>query len=427
MPDEPSPDFLAKLSQAGGTERGLLHFLLENIPDRIYFKDKESKFIRISRAMAQYFGFGSALEAIGKSDFDFFTQEHAQQAYDDEQELMRSGEPIVGKVEKETLPTGEIRWALTTKMPLQNAHGEVIGTCGISKDFTAQKALEEAVEEKNAELARRQEELQRTLGELEQAHENLKGMQQQLIDAEKVQMVGRLANGVAHEIRNPLNNLSAGIDFFASEPAVAEAGANAAVLDEMRNAVRRADAVISTLMDSTSAGGFNLESCQAEAVIRPALDRAGADRSGVKIRAEFAGDLPELQLDRSKMEQVLDGIFKNALDAMPEGGELTVRTESRTLSEADIEREPGSRSAERFRAGDAVVAIEIDDTGAGVPAGAIGRVFDPFFTTKETGAGAGMGLTVCRRIVQLHRGALQISNREGGGARVTILLKTDKA
>src|SRR3954451_8991526 len=98
MSDEISPDLLSKLAHPGTSERDLLHFLLENIPDRIYFKDTESRFLRISGALAKLFGLTSPLEAIGKTDFDYFTPEHAEPARADEQEVMRTGKSIVGKV-----------------------------------------------------------------------------------------------------------------------------------------------------------------------------------------------------------------------------------------------------------------------------------------------------------------------------------------
>ena len=98
----------------------------------------------------------------------------------------------------------------------------------------------------------------------------------------------------------------------------------------------------------------------------------------------------------------------------------------RALGEAEVERDPGSRS-DRLRAGDLGVCIEIEDTGRGIPADAMPKVFDPFFTTKETGDGAGLGLTVCRKIVQLHHGTLHLANRDEGGARATIFLKAGSA
>ena len=424
MPQDSSSDLLAKLVHGGSSERGLLHFLLENIPDRIYFKDRESRFIRISRAMAQFFGLASALEAVGKSDSDFFTSEHAGQALADEQEVMRTGEPIIGKIEKETLPDGGIRWVITTKMPLRNAQGEIVGTCGISKDFTAQKALEDELKQSNLQLAARQAEIERALADLSAAHESLKAMQQQLVEAEKMQMVGRLASGVAHEIRNPLNILHAGLDFLAQGSADPGDKSNAVIIEEMRTAVRRADAVICALMDSSTEAALRLEPCDVRKLLAHVVAGQEAElrHAGIRVTKEFADDVPTQPIDRAKMEQVFGSVIKNAADAMARGGALTVRVRRHTLSEAEVERDPGLRG-DRLRAGDAGVCIEIEDTGGGIAPEVLQKVFDPFFTTKETGAGAGLGLTVCRKIVQLHHGTLQLANRDEGGARATIFLR----
>jgi PAS domain S-box-containing protein len=126
-------------------ERYLLGILLDNIPDYIYFKDAESRFLRTNRAHAHAFGLKSPEEAVGKSDFDFFTEEHARQAFEDEQRIMRTGLPIIGEVEKETWPDGRETWASTTKMPLRDLAGNIVGTFGVSRDVTAQKLAEEAL------------------------------------------------------------------------------------------------------------------------------------------------------------------------------------------------------------------------------------------------------------------------------------------
>jgi PAS domain S-box-containing protein len=128
-------------------ERYLLHTLLDNVPDSIYFKDIESRFIRVSRGLAKKFRLENPEDAINKSDADFFSEEHAQAALEDELELMRGGEPILGKEEKETWGEGEETWASTTKMALRDADSEIIGTFGISRDITHQKRSK-------AELAR---------------------------------------------------------------------------------------------------------------------------------------------------------------------------------------------------------------------------------------------------------------------------------
>jgi len=123
-------------------ETNFLNTLMENIPDAIYFKDRESRFIRTTRAHAKKFGFSDPKELIGKTDFNFFSEEHASQAYHDEQEIIRTGKPLIGIVEKETWPDGHETWVSTTKMPFYDENGKIIGTFGISRDITWLKHLE---------------------------------------------------------------------------------------------------------------------------------------------------------------------------------------------------------------------------------------------------------------------------------------------
>jgi PAS domain S-box-containing protein len=126
----------------GGEKGFLLQTLLENSPDSIYFKDRQSRFIQVNPAAAKLYGVKSPEDALGKSDFDFFAFEHASAAYADEQEIIRTGEPLVGREEKETWPDGRITWVTTTKLPLRDAEGNIIGTFGISRDITARKRAE---------------------------------------------------------------------------------------------------------------------------------------------------------------------------------------------------------------------------------------------------------------------------------------------
>ncbi len=125
-------------------ERSLLMDTLEeNVPDMIYFKDRESRFIHISRAHARMFNLRDATDAIGKTDFDFFREEHAREAFEDEQKIILTGEPIVNKEEREVWPDRPDTWVLTTKMPLRDPQGVIVGTFGISRDITERKRAEE--------------------------------------------------------------------------------------------------------------------------------------------------------------------------------------------------------------------------------------------------------------------------------------------
>ncbi|MFZ0959706.1 MAG: PAS domain S-box protein [Terriglobia bacterium] len=126
-------------------ERHLLHTLMDNLPDVIYFKDRESRFTRINKAHAEQFGLKDPAQAVGKTDFDFFGAEHAQEAHSDEEKIIKTGHPLVGKEEKEVWPDGHVTWVTTTKMPLRDANGNIVGTFGVSHDITQRKQAEEAV------------------------------------------------------------------------------------------------------------------------------------------------------------------------------------------------------------------------------------------------------------------------------------------
>ncbi|MEQ9408638.1 MAG: PAS domain-containing protein [Fuerstiella sp.] len=148
-----------RAEEAHQRESALLQTLLTSVPDAIYFKDASSRFIRISESMARRFGLESASEAVGRTDADFFTAVHAEQAREDELRIMRTGESIIGRIERETWPDREDTWASSTKLPLRNADGDIIGTFGLSRDITNVMRVEE-------ELARERDRLQTLMDHL---------------------------------------------------------------------------------------------------------------------------------------------------------------------------------------------------------------------------------------------------------------------
>jgi len=127
-------------------EMSFMNALMERIPDSIYFKDLKSRFVLINKALAERLGIKDPDEAVGKTDFDFFSEEHAKQAYNDEQNVIKTGKPIIGIEEKETWHEKGDRWVSTIKMPFYDEKGKIIGTFGISRDITERKKAEEKIE-----------------------------------------------------------------------------------------------------------------------------------------------------------------------------------------------------------------------------------------------------------------------------------------
>jgi sigma-B regulation protein RsbU (phosphoserine phosphatase) len=147
-------------NHVGTSDRALLCALMRHIPDSIYFKDTASRFLMMSKSQAERFHLADPAEAIGKTDHDFFTGPHADQALKDEKEILRTGQPLVGIEELETWPDGSETWVSTTKMPLRDATGQIIGTFGISRDITERKRMQDALalrtrqlEQKNQQIA----------------------------------------------------------------------------------------------------------------------------------------------------------------------------------------------------------------------------------------------------------------------------------
>ncbi len=141
---------LKELGEEVVFKSNLLSALSDNAPDNIYFKDKKSRFIAVSKSLSDWLGAESPEEMIGKTDFDYFTKEHATQAFLDEQEIIKTGKPIKAKIEKETHPDGRVTWASTTKIPRYDEEGRIIGTFGISRDVTKKKETEEQLKESEA-------------------------------------------------------------------------------------------------------------------------------------------------------------------------------------------------------------------------------------------------------------------------------------
>jgi PAS domain S-box-containing protein len=201
-------------------ERDLLFTLMDNIPDCIFFKDMEGRFIRVNRALAELLGVENPDEAVGKTDFDFYSSEQARQAFASEQDFINAGVPLIGKVEEIVRPSGETRWMLTTKVPIKNKDGQFTGLVGISKDITERKHAEEMLE-KNLEaflevvnaasagdLTRRGTEGEDTLGRIARAiNQMLDDFSSMLA---QVKQMGLLVSSSTVQIHSATNQIAVG-------------------------------------------------------------------------------------------------------------------------------------------------------------------------------------------------------------------------
>ena len=297
-------------------------------------------------------------------------------------------------------------------------------TGGIAVDFAGKRYTIEADRRQILNLLlSTYESAVKTNLDLIRTQDELKAIQAQLIEVEKLQAVTRLSAGVAHEVRNPLAILEMGLGILADEK-LGESGAM--ILGEMREAVKRTNSVVGGLMDTAAARGKELSGANLPGLIERALAEMapGLMRARVEVERDFAEDLPEPRVDPAQIEQVFANIFSNALDAMPEGGTLNVAISVKRLGADDVTFDAGDRSGVRFREGERAIVVEVRDTGHGIAAENLGKIFDPFFSTKPTGKGMGLGLTVAKKLVELHQGVLKIRNLGDRGALVTVIFKT---
>jgi len=248
-----------------------------------------------------------------------------------------------------------------------------------------QAELEERVEQRTASLAK--------------ANAELDAARMHLIEADKLESIGRLAAGVAHEVKNPLMTIAMAADYLARIVPPTEPD-GAAMIQDLREAIERANRVISEMLDFARPGALSLRPEDFHSIAERALGlvKLEISRKQINVVRDWCDPALRLSLDRNKMEQVLLNVLVNAIQAMPERGTLTLRT----------------------RINASCFTTEIDDTGPGMSAVHQAKLFEPFFTTKPPGQGTGLGLSVARQIIQLHGGTLHLANRPGGGARVTI-------
>ena len=264
--------------------------------------------------------------------------------------------------------------------------------------------------------------LHRTSDQLRESHSQLQQAQMQLFQAAKLESVGRLAAGVAHEVKNPLAIIQLGLDYLEAslehDPVATE------VRNDMLHAVSRADTVVRGLLDFSRERALDLRPHAINQIVQESLKLIRHELTQRNIRLETALDetLPERHFDADKMQQVFLNLFMNAMHAMDHDGVLRISSAFIEVTDADL----GTHARDTgFAAGDRLLRVVIEDTGPGIKPEDLSKLFDPYFTTKRQGEGTGLGLSVTRNIVTLHQGSIDLGNRGGGGARAVLLFTPD--
>ena len=265
--------------------------------------------------------------------------------------------------------------------------------------------------------------LSRTNDELNKSHRELRQAQMQLIQAAKLESVGRLAAGVAHEVKNPLAIVQLGLDYL--EPALAADPVASEVRRDMLTAVSRADTVVRGLLDFSRERALELRPHAINDILNESLKlvRHELTQRNIRVDAALADNLPKLQFDADKLQQVFLNLFMNAMHAMQHDGTLRVSTSLTQLDDDKIG--PHARQC-GFLGGDTVLRVVIEDSGPGIKSEDLDRLFDPYFTTKRQGEGTGLGLSVTRNIVTLHQASIDLENRNTGGARAVLLFRNNE-
>jgi two-component system, sensor histidine kinase and response regulator len=357
-------------------ERYLLHSLMDNLPHNIYFKDKDSRFIRINKALADNFRLKDASEAIGKTDLDFFTDEHAQEAMNDEQKIVQTGIPLLDKEEKETWSNGHTTWASTTKMPLYDDSGKVAGTFGISRNITEKKRTAEAlrIAKDAAEAANRAK--------------------------------SEFLANMSHEIRTPMNGIIGMTELLLNTELTSQQFEYQGFVKQSADVLLR---LLNDILDFSKieAGRLELELIEFDfrEVLGDTLHTLSmrASEKGLELASRIAPDTPKVLIgDPGRFRQIVVNLAGNAIK-FTERGEVVVDVEMESLSEGKV-----------------CLHVAVRDTGIGIPPEKQQHIFEAFnqadnSTTRRFG-GTGLGLAISSQLVEMMDGRMWVDSKVGEGS-----------
>ena len=357
-------------------EKELLQSLMDNIPDTIYFKDSLSRFTRINQAQALCLGLQSPDEAIGKSDFNFFSEEQAGLSFQDELELLESGKPLINRIEKINRADGSIIWVSTTKIPVKDQLGNITGTVGISRDVT----------------------------DIEDARKNLDDAKGKAEEANKAKSLF-LAN-MSHEIRTPMNGVIGMSDVLNQTILTDEQREYVSIITKSGNSLL---SIINNILDFSKIESGSLELEKAPINIRQIIENVAdvlittASNKGVDLMNYVDSSIPEIvEGDSMRLSQILINLVNNALK-FTEHGEVYFTAELTESTEITFK-----------------VLFKVKDNGIGISKDAQQKIFHSFTqvdssTTRKYG-GTGLGLAISKRLVEMMGGTIGVESVEGEGS-----------
>ena len=408
-----------EIEQKLAQERDLLQALMDNLPDHIYFKDARSRFTRINRAHARYLGLEKPEDAIGRSDMDYFPSGAARQKLVDEQCLLATGQPMLGQVEHSETSSG-IKWVSSTKVPIRGADGKILGLVGISRDLTAYK---------QAELDRQMMELQ-------------------LRQSQKLESIGQLAAGIAHEINTPTQYLGDNTRFVkdsftailkvlqSHQELLVASKQNAvtpellerseallavsdleylceqipASLNETLEGIERVTKIVRAMKEFSHPGGKEKTHADINRAIQSTVTVAHNEWKYVAdLKLELEPELPLVPCFIGEINQSILNLIVNAAHAI---GDV-------------VKKAPGTKGVitVRTRRDGDMVEVRVADTGTGIPETSRSKIFEPFFTTKDVGKGTGQGLSIIYgSIVKRHGGTVTFETEMDAGTTFIIRL-----
>ena len=294
----------------------------------------------------------------------------------------------------ETGPEGKKVCIEKFSFPIVDNDGRVEYAVEIFRDITGRKLLEEEREQQRLELGKR-------IRDIRHAYEELKSLQNQLLQAEKMASIGLMASSVAHELDTPLATISGYCELLAEDIQDEKLLGQIKTISEQ---IVKCQKTIRNLLDFSRKSDCEKKSCDIHHLIRNTLSllEHRIKIHKINLQETFDDRIPPVLADGNQIQQVILNLVNNAVDALPQGGNIFIETRMN----------PESRSIE----------IVFEDNGIGISDEDKKRIFTPFFTTKEPGKGTGLGLSICNNIISAHHGKIAMESRLGNGTRFIISL-----